>query len=178
MPSPSDVEKEILIQVRVPVVVADKIRARAQQTGMATSHWVRDVVVRALEAPELPAWSIDEEDVGKDSPVLRNWEFGRTNPHYLLIVRDFAGDRLCAEIRGGPAQGRPATEPLSLDSFRAIYRDSIRGRHLYIRGGGFWWVERVFDVANRPLVAFLKFEADPPFDAQGRSTRAIRSGRS
>lgn len=160
---------DVLVQIRVPPALAERIRYRAQQSGMAASHWVREVLVRTLDAPELRAWSVGAKDVGHETPVLRNWEFGRTNPHYLFVVRDFAGDRLCVEVRGGPGQGRPATEPLTLDSFRAIYGESLSGQHVYIRGAGFWLVERVFDVPDRPFVAFLKFEDEPPFDTRGRS---------
>jgi len=166
---------EVLVQVRVPVQLADRIKDRAHQTGMATSHWVRDAIVRLLDAPELRAWSIEASEVGKDTPALRNLEFGRKNPHYFLVVRDFAGDGLCVEVRGGPAQGRPATEPLSHDVFRAVYGRSLRGQHLFIRGAGFWVVEHVFDVTDRPLVAFLRFEQDPPFDREVNPTRSVRS---
>jgi hypothetical protein len=163
MDEKSSPQDEVLIQVRVPRAFAEAIRVRTQQTGMAVSHWVRDLIARTLSQPELLAWCIDREDMGKDTPWLRDMEYGNKHPHYLLVVRNFAGELLWVEMRKGPGQGEPATETLSLATLRAISGRDFRKQILYVRGSGYWSIEHVFDVANQPGVFFLKFAGDPPF---------------
>ncbi|MFP2960568.1 hypothetical protein ACLEPN_22790 [Myxococcus sp. 1LA] len=167
---------EVLIQIRVPRTFAEAIRMRTQQTGMAVSHWVRDLIHRTLSQPELLAWIVSQDEVGKDSDWIRTLEFGDMNPHYLLVVRHFGGDLLGVEMRKGPGQGRPATEPLSLTSLRAMSHSLIRKATLYIRGSGFWSIEQIFDVANQPGLFFLKFVEAPPFAEVG-AEREKRSGK-
>jgi len=167
MTTQSPAPHEVLIQMRIPRVLADEVRTRAQLTGTPVNQWVRELIQRNLAQPELPAWSIAADQVGKDTALVRNFETGTISPHYLFVVREFAGDHLCVEVKGGPSQGKPPTEALTLRAFRARY-ENIRREPIFIRGSGFWSVHHIIGLGSElPFLLVLSFISDVPFDAHG-----------